>query len=228
MVPFGDLPHFLQVEFFDAGFVGRDSGALDADAVLLDGVGRVDRHLIGGLVAVLDAEVVVFERDVEIGVDQLVLDELPDDAGHLIAVEFDDGASDFDLLHVGQACRLNVVDAAHHSCASPPRQVPTKDACSGPPCGIFFRAGAAWPQFGGQVGVAAGFRYRRQHEHDQKLKSVRVSRASKAWLSAPSCMPATLAQSTRAWSNSRSRGLRARRWNRCCNTARKCAAPPIT
>jgi hypothetical protein len=29
--------------------------------------------------------------DVEIGVDQLVLDELPDDAGHLVAIEFDDG-----------------------------------------------------------------------------------------------------------------------------------------
>ena len=102
IVPFGDLPHFLQVEFFDAGFVGRDRRALDADAVLLDGVGGVDRHLVVGLVAMLDAEIVVVEVHVQIGVDQLVLDQLPDDARHLIAVEFDNGAFDFDFLHAWQ------------------------------------------------------------------------------------------------------------------------------
>ena len=48
--------------------------------------------LVVGLVAILDAEVVVLEVHVEIGVDQLVLDELPDDPRHLIAVHLDDGA----------------------------------------------------------------------------------------------------------------------------------------
>ena len=99
IVPFGRLPHFLEVEFLDARFVGRDRRAFDADAVLLDGVGRVDRHLVVGRVAVLDAEIVIFEIDVEIGMDQLVLDQLPDDAGHLVAVEFDDGAFNLDFLH---------------------------------------------------------------------------------------------------------------------------------
>ncbi|AQA25276.1 NADP-dependent isocitrate dehydrogenase domain protein [Rhodococcus sp. MTM3W5.2] len=32
--------------------------------------------------------------------DQFVLDELPDNAGHLIAVEFDDSAFNLDLGHV--------------------------------------------------------------------------------------------------------------------------------
>jgi hypothetical protein len=32
-------------------------------------------------------------------VDQLVLDELPDDPGHLIAVEFDNRIVDLDLCH---------------------------------------------------------------------------------------------------------------------------------
>jgi hypothetical protein len=36
-------------------------------------------------------------------VDQLVFDELPDDARHLIAVEFDDGSGHLDLVHVWQA-----------------------------------------------------------------------------------------------------------------------------
>jgi hypothetical protein len=38
-------------------------------------------------VPVLDAEVEVLEVDVEVGKDQLILDELPDDARHLVAVE---------------------------------------------------------------------------------------------------------------------------------------------
>jgi hypothetical protein len=45
------------------------------------------------------AEVVIFQVDIEIGVDQLVLDELPDDAGHLIAVELDDRICNLDLCH---------------------------------------------------------------------------------------------------------------------------------
>ena len=95
----GRLPHLLELEFFDARFVGRDGRAFDADAVLLDRVGGVDGDLVVGRVAVLDAEVEVFEVDVEIGMDQLVLDELPDDAGHLVAVEFDDGVVHLDLRH---------------------------------------------------------------------------------------------------------------------------------
>jgi hypothetical protein len=59
--------------------------------VLLDGVGGVDGDLVVGASSrFLDAEIVIFQIDVEIGQDQLVLDEVPDDAGHLVAVEFDD------------------------------------------------------------------------------------------------------------------------------------------
>jgi hypothetical protein len=44
-------------------------------------------------------KVVILEVDVEIGVDQLLLDELPDDAGHLVAVELDDRVGNLDLGH---------------------------------------------------------------------------------------------------------------------------------
>jgi hypothetical protein len=74
-------------------------GALDAHAVLADGVAGVDRDLIPGGVTVLDAQVEVLQVDVEVRQDQLVLDERPDDAGHLVAVELDDRVLDLDLRH---------------------------------------------------------------------------------------------------------------------------------
>ena len=94
------LPHLLELEFFDAGFVGGDRRALHADAVLLDRVRAVDRDLVGGLVALLDREIIIFQVDVEIGKDQAFANPLPDDAGHLIAVEFDDRGFHLDLRHV--------------------------------------------------------------------------------------------------------------------------------
>jgi hypothetical protein len=90
-------PHLLQAELLDAGLVGGDRRALHADAVLLDRVRRVDGDLVVGLVALLDREVVVLEVHVEVRVDELVLDGLPDDARHLVAVELDDRAFNLDL-----------------------------------------------------------------------------------------------------------------------------------
>jgi hypothetical protein len=45
-------------------------------------------------VAALHTEVVIFQVDVEIRQDQLILDKAPHDADHLVAVEFDDGVRD--------------------------------------------------------------------------------------------------------------------------------------
>src|SRR4029077_15991083 len=76
-----------------------DRRALNADAVTLDGFGGFDGDLVVRLIAVLDAEVVVVQVHVEVGQDELLLDHLPDDSSHLIAVEFYDGAFDLDLGH---------------------------------------------------------------------------------------------------------------------------------
>src|SRR5262249_45834493 len=70
-----------------------------ADAVLLDRLGGIDRDLVVGLVALLHAKVVVEKIDVEIRMDQLVLDVVPDDPGHLVAVELDDRVGNLDLRH---------------------------------------------------------------------------------------------------------------------------------
>src|SRR6202023_2603294 len=62
-----------------------------ADADLLDGVGGIDGDLIVGLVAVFHPEVEIHQVDIEERVDQLVLDVLPDDPGHLVAIELQGG-----------------------------------------------------------------------------------------------------------------------------------------
>lgn len=79
------LPHLFQVELLHTLLVRGDRGALDADVVLLDRVRTVDRHLIAGRIAILDAQV---EADHLAQVDewqqQFLLDQLPDDLGHLV------------------------------------------------------------------------------------------------------------------------------------------------
>ena len=93
------LPHLLEAEFLHPGLVRGDGGAFDADADLLDGVGGIDRDLVVGLVAVFHPEVEIHQVDIEERVDQLVLDVLPDDPGHLVAIEFDDGVGHLDFCH---------------------------------------------------------------------------------------------------------------------------------
>jgi hypothetical protein len=84
-------PHLLQSELSDPILVRRDGGALDAHAVPLDRIGGVDGDLVVGRVAVLDGQVVVVKLNLEVRQDQLILDELPDDPRHFIAVELNDG-----------------------------------------------------------------------------------------------------------------------------------------
>ena len=62
--------------------------------------------LVVGLVAVGQAQVVVLEVDVQVGVDELVLDVLPDDAGHLIAVQLDNRVLDLDLVECSHPSSL--------------------------------------------------------------------------------------------------------------------------
>src|SRR5262249_2510280 len=95
----GGTPHLLQAELGDPGFVRRNGRALDPDAELLDRVCGIDRYLVVGGISVLDRQVVVTQVDVQVGQDQLILDELPDNTRHLIAVEFYDGIGHLDLGH---------------------------------------------------------------------------------------------------------------------------------
>src|SRR5207247_6335693 len=60
-------PHLLQVELFDAPFVGGDGRAFHGYAVLPGGIGRVNRDLVVGLVPCFDSEIVVFQVAVVLG-----------------------------------------------------------------------------------------------------------------------------------------------------------------
>ena len=99
IVPLGDFHIFLRPNSSTRASSGVIVAHLTPTPCRLIALAAVDRHLVVGGVAVLDAEVVVLEVHVEVRQDQLVLDELPDDARHLVAVEFDDRPLDLDLRH---------------------------------------------------------------------------------------------------------------------------------
>ena len=103
-------PHLLEAEFLDPRFVGRDGGAFDTDAMFFDRLSRVDRDLIIRLVAIFHAKIVIGQIDVEIGEDQTVLDPLPYNACHLVAIEFHNGVRDLDLVHEWLSGRVGCVE----------------------------------------------------------------------------------------------------------------------
>jgi len=94
----GALPHLLEVELLDSGLIGSDGGTLDADLALLDGSSGVHSDGVVSLVSVLHAQIEVLDVEIEERMDQLVLDLLPEDTGHLITVELSNGVLDLEFL----------------------------------------------------------------------------------------------------------------------------------
>ena len=101
MVPFGDF----HISFRPNSFTRASSGVMVAHLtptptfLMALAASMVTWSLV--CVAVLHSEVKIHELDIEEGVDQLVLDVLPDDPGHLVAIEFDDGVGHLDFCHDG-------------------------------------------------------------------------------------------------------------------------------
>ena len=88
----------LQVELLDSRLVRRDSSTLNSHTVFLDRLRAINCNLIVRLIPILEPQVVVLEVDVQVRVDELVLDILPDDAGHLITIQLHHGVLHLDLL----------------------------------------------------------------------------------------------------------------------------------
>ncbi len=125
IVPFGDFHIFFRPNSSTRCFVWGDRGALHADAMLQE------LHCAESIVtwssvciAVLHTKVVVLKIDIEVRHDEAVLDELPDDAGHFIAIEFDDRMFNLDLCHgntsffVSALCRISLVSVLVHNSVS--------------------------------------------------------------------------------------------------------------
>ena len=74
MVPFGERHISLRPNSFTRPSSGVMVAHFTATPTSLGLVGGVDGDLVVGLVALLDAEIVIEQLDVEIGMDQLVLD----------------------------------------------------------------------------------------------------------------------------------------------------------
>ena len=68
------------------GLVRGDGGALDANLASFDSVSGVNRDLIVSGVTILHAEIEVLDVEIQVRMNQLLLDELPDDSGHLITI----------------------------------------------------------------------------------------------------------------------------------------------
>ena len=64
-------------------------------------MGRINGDLVVGLIPLFHTQIVVFQINIEIGQDQFILDDLPDDACHLVAVELYNGIVYLDLCHDG-------------------------------------------------------------------------------------------------------------------------------
>ena len=115
----GALPHLLELEFLNPGLVRGDRGALHAHAMFLDRMSRIDCDLIPGGVAVGDREVVILKIDVEVGENELVLDELPDDPRHLVAIEFHNRPQNLDLAGLAHGILLKGAGADGSPMLSP-------------------------------------------------------------------------------------------------------------
>ena len=93
------LPHLVEVVLGHALGVRGDGRALDGDAEALRRIGGIHGHLVVGLVAVGQAQVIVFGLQVHEREDEFVLDHLPQDPGHFVAVHFDERGEHFDFFH---------------------------------------------------------------------------------------------------------------------------------
>lgn len=80
------LPHLFQIKLLNASLIRRNGGTLDAYFVFLDCLSCINCDLVVCGITMLDAQIEIFDIQVEEGQNQLVLDGLPNDPSHLVAV----------------------------------------------------------------------------------------------------------------------------------------------
>lgn len=83
----GGFPHFFEVKLLDSCLIWSDGSALDADLAFLDGLRGLQSDLVVGFVSVFNAQIEVLDVEVEEGMDEFILDLLPDDPSHLVTIK---------------------------------------------------------------------------------------------------------------------------------------------
>ena len=67
----GRLPHLLQLELLHTVLIRSNCGALDSNLVLLDGISRLNCHLIISGITILNREIVVLQVNIYVRLDVL-------------------------------------------------------------------------------------------------------------------------------------------------------------
>ena len=94
----GRFPHLLEVELSHASLVRGYSCALYSNFACLNGFGSLNRHLIVCGITVLHAEVEILDIEVQVRENELFLNELPNDSGHLVTIHLHYGICNNNLL----------------------------------------------------------------------------------------------------------------------------------
>ena len=94
------LPHFLQIILCHAGSVRCDRCTLNSNTVLLGCLRGIDRHLIVCLITILQSEIIILCLQINKRKQKLILDHLPENSGHLIAIHLHQRCLHLDLCHV--------------------------------------------------------------------------------------------------------------------------------
>ena len=92
----------FEFKLLDSGLIWGDGSTLDSNFTFFDCFGSIKGNLIVGLITMLDSKVEVLDGEMKEGENEIIFDGFPDDSGHLITIEFDDGIRDMDFrkLHV--------------------------------------------------------------------------------------------------------------------------------
>jgi len=93
----GWFPHLFEIEFLDSLLVWGNGSAFDSDFVFKHSIWAVDSDLIFGFVSVFNWKVIVFSFQVKIRMNMLLLNPIPDNFCHLISINVDYCASNFNL-----------------------------------------------------------------------------------------------------------------------------------
>ena len=91
------LPHLSQIELLNTISIGSNCCTFDSHLVFQDSFSAVNRDLIFCLVTVCDTQVVVLLLDINVWVDVLVFDPIPDNAGHFVSINVNDWLSNMDF-----------------------------------------------------------------------------------------------------------------------------------